>query len=87
MKVNSDFAVAIYCGLKILAATLVSRFYSSTYLWICLRRKIDPLHVSLRFSAPRYNTYCNIWGYISCCEFYAVGWCYQWWVSLCPEVS
>jgi hypothetical protein len=37
-----EFAVAIYYGLKILAATLVSRFYSSTYLWICLRHKITP---------------------------------------------
>ena len=37
-----EFAVAIYYGLKILAATLVSRFYSSRYLWICLRRKIAP---------------------------------------------
>jgi hypothetical protein len=27
-----DCAVASYCGLKILAATLVSRFCSSTYL-------------------------------------------------------
>jgi hypothetical protein len=29
---NPEFAVAIYCGLKILAATFVSRFCSSTYL-------------------------------------------------------
>jgi len=29
---NPEFAVAIYCGLKILAAMLVSRFCSSTYL-------------------------------------------------------
>jgi hypothetical protein len=27
---NPDIAVAIYCGLQILAATLVSRFCSST---------------------------------------------------------
>jgi len=39
---NPEFAVAIYCGLQILAAPLVSRFYSSTYLWICHRRKIAP---------------------------------------------
>jgi hypothetical protein len=35
---NPDIAVDIYCGLKILAATLVSQFRSSTYQWICLRR-------------------------------------------------
>jgi hypothetical protein len=45
---NPAFAVAIYCGLKILAATLVSRFCSSTYLWICLRCKIAP---TARFAA------------------------------------
>jgi hypothetical protein len=32
INLNPEFAVAIYCGLKILAATLVSRFCSSTYL-------------------------------------------------------
>ena len=41
-SLNPNFTVAIYCGLKILATTLVSRFYSSTYLSICLRRKIAP---------------------------------------------
>jgi hypothetical protein len=45
---NPEFAVEIYCGLKILAATLVSRFYSLTYLWICLRCKIAP---TSRFAA------------------------------------
>ena len=45
---NPEFAVAIYCGLKILATTLVSRFCSSTYLWICLRCKIAP---TARFAA------------------------------------
>jgi len=39
---NPDYAVATYCGLKNLAATLVSRFCFSTYLWICLWRKIAP---------------------------------------------
>jgi hypothetical protein len=34
---NPDIAAGIYCGLKTLAATLVSRFCSSTYLMICLR--------------------------------------------------
>ncbi len=29
---NPEFAATIYCGLKILAATFVSRFCSSTYL-------------------------------------------------------
>jgi hypothetical protein len=42
LRFNPEFAVAIYCGLKILAAKLVSQFYSSTDLWICLRRKIVP---------------------------------------------
>ncbi|MFO8163795.1 MAG: hypothetical protein R6T98_04605, partial [Desulfatiglandales bacterium] len=37
---NPDYAVATYCGLKNLAATLLSRFCFSTYLQICLRRKI-----------------------------------------------
>jgi len=32
LSFNPEFAVAIYCGLKILAATIVSRFCSSTYL-------------------------------------------------------
>jgi len=45
---NPEFAVAIYYGLKILAAPLVSRFFSLTYLWICLRRKIAP---TARFAA------------------------------------
>jgi hypothetical protein len=48
---NPEFAVAIYCGLKILAAKLVSRFCSSTYLLICLRRKIAP---TARFAAVFY---------------------------------
>jgi hypothetical protein len=39
---NPDYAVDTYCGLKNLAATLVSRFCFSTYLQICLRRKIAP---------------------------------------------
>ncbi|MFO8163992.1 MAG: MFS transporter [Thermodesulfobacteriota bacterium] len=39
---NPDYAVATYCGLKNLAATIVSRFCFSTYLPICLRRKIAP---------------------------------------------
>ncbi|MGM0382661.1 MAG: hypothetical protein ACQEQO_04090, partial [Thermodesulfobacteriota bacterium] len=39
---NPDYAVATYCGLKNLAATLFSRFCFSTYLQICLRRKIAP---------------------------------------------
>ena len=41
-SLNPDCAVASYCDLKILAATLVSRFCSSTYLLICLRHKIAP---------------------------------------------
>jgi hypothetical protein len=39
---NPDCAVASSCDSKILAATLVSRFCSSTYLWICLCHKITP---------------------------------------------
>ncbi|MGM0384111.1 MAG: hypothetical protein ACQEQO_11540 [Thermodesulfobacteriota bacterium] len=39
---NPDYAVATYCDLKNLAATLASRFCFSTYLQICLRRKIAP---------------------------------------------
>jgi hypothetical protein len=39
---NPEFAVAIYYGLQILAATLVSQFFSSPYLLICLRQKIAP---------------------------------------------
>ncbi|MGM0656904.1 MAG: hypothetical protein ACQETR_16550, partial [Thermodesulfobacteriota bacterium] len=35
-------AVATYCCLKNFAKTLVSRFCFSTYLQICLRRKIAP---------------------------------------------
>ena len=42
LALNPDCAVASYCDLKILAVTLVSRFCSSTYLWICLRHKIAP---------------------------------------------
>jgi hypothetical protein len=51
-----EFAVAIYYGLKILAATLVSRFYSSTYLLICLRRKISPTarFATVFCASPRY---------------------------------
>ena len=41
-KLNPDCAVVSYCDLKILAATLVSRLCSSTYLLICLRHKIAP---------------------------------------------
>jgi hypothetical protein len=48
IMLNPDIAVAIYCGLQILAATLVSRFCSSTYQWICLRREIVP---TVRFTA------------------------------------
>ena len=39
---NPDCAVDIYCGLKTLAATLVSRFCFLTYLLLCLRHKIAP---------------------------------------------
>jgi hypothetical protein len=40
---NPEFAVAIYCGLKILAAPLATRFYSSTYpLGICPHHNIAP---------------------------------------------
>jgi len=34
-KLNPDYAVATYCGLKNLATTIVSRFCFSTYLQIC----------------------------------------------------
>ena len=50
---NPEFAVAIYCGLKLLAATLVSRFCSSTYSRICLRRKIAP---TARFAVVFYTS-------------------------------
>ena len=52
---NPEFAVAIYCDLKILAATLVSRFCSLTYLWICLRRKIAPTarFATVFYASPR----------------------------------
>ena len=39
---NPDYAVDIYCDLKNLAATPVSRFCFSTYVYICLRLKIAP---------------------------------------------
>jgi hypothetical protein len=42
LELNPEFAIAIYYGLQILAATLVSQFFSSPYLLICLRQKIAP---------------------------------------------
>jgi len=37
---SPDYTAATYCGLKNLAATLLSRFCFSTYVLVCLRRKI-----------------------------------------------
>ena len=39
---NPGFAVVFYCGAKLLAATLVSRFLTSTYQAIRLRPEIGP---------------------------------------------
>jgi hypothetical protein len=39
---NPGFAVVFYCGAKLLAATLVSRFLTSTYQAIRLRSQIGP---------------------------------------------
>ncbi|MBW2554137.1 MAG: hypothetical protein JRE20_08440 [Deltaproteobacteria bacterium] len=75
-----EFAVAIYCGLKLLAATLVYCFETPVFLTGSQRETIGTcvpllfhppdgtqLHVSLRFSAPRYDTYCKIWDKTTSC--------------------
>jgi hypothetical protein len=60
-QLNQDFAVEIYCGLKNIAATLVSRFISSTYCANASGLESFQLCVSLRFFKPRYDPYCKIW--------------------------
>ncbi|MBW2552828.1 MAG: hypothetical protein JRE20_01690 [Deltaproteobacteria bacterium] len=60
-EINPEFAVAIYWGLKILAATLVSRFSPQHIYGYAFVVKSLQLHVSLRFSAPRYDTHSKIW--------------------------
>jgi hypothetical protein len=69
---NPEFAVAICCGLQILAATLVYCFYHPVLLTgpqknnkiktrLALSYKPLQLRVSLRFTAPRYEAYCKTW--------------------------
>ncbi len=48
LYVNPEFTVAIYYSLQILAATLASQLFSSTYLLICLRRQLAP---TVRFAS------------------------------------
>ncbi len=60
-QLDQDFALEIYCGLKNLAATLVSRFVSSTYCANASGSKSFQLCVSLRFFKPRHDSYNKIW--------------------------
>jgi len=55
MMFNPDFAVAIYCDLKILA---VAPQHIYEYAFVA---KSLQLRVSLRFSTSRYDVYCTIW--------------------------
>jgi hypothetical protein len=58
---NSDYAVAIYCGLK----TLLQRsFHDSTsqhIYYYAFGAKSLQVRVSLRFFNPRHDAYCIIW--------------------------
>jgi hypothetical protein len=60
-QLNQDFAVEIYCGLKNLAATLVSRFVFSTYCSYASGSKSFQICVSLRFFKPRHDPYNKNW--------------------------